>query len=441
MRSSRVGTATVLLALGLLLGACAAFGTGARTVEAVVPRSNNLFVGSEVRVLGLVVGEVAALEAHGANVLVRMEVERDVELPADVGAVIVPDSLLGERFVQLEPPYTDGPTLPEGEAIPIERTGVPAEVDEVLASFERFLEGLDPQTLGDLVDAIAETVGGQGEDLNVLLDRGATTMRILADSSDDLMGVVSALAQLNEALATRDEEIGQVIEDWSTVVRTIAEESDEIVEGVDNLRRLSAALRRILDEHADPLVDDLEVLATALSTVERNTERIADLALGGRLLFEGSGRGFEFEQARLPLNNRSEFLSAAIVERLRDRLVGVCLRAEVDECAEADFWEDILLDLLCLDDLTSCDLTSADLSDAIAHSLGLLPPEALSQLADEQRERERETADDGAAAEAPDDDEPSPLERMPEAPELDLDGDDPGESFRDRMARWFGGQR
>lgn len=436
------------LAAAVLASACGLVGRAEpRPVAAVLERSNNLFEGSEVRVLGLRVGEVTALEPHGAHVLVRMELDPDVELPADAGASLVPEALLGERFVQLGPPYSGGPTLPDGAVIPLERSDVPAEVDEVLASFERFLSGLDPATLAGLVDAAADTLAGQGAGLNDLLGQGATTVRVLADASDDLMGIASSLADLNTDLATRDREVVRTIEDWSAVVRTFGEESDEIVAGVGNLRRLAVGIRRILDEHSDPLVADIEVLATSLSTVERNLERVGGLVRGGHRLFEGAGAAFEYDTARLPLDQQWDALSPALTRRLVARLVGLCLRHGVDECATPEFWQPHLPALLCLDGLVACSPDKASVADAIAAALGQLPAESVQRLADEVRQRPAAPpaagpgeppagAPDGSGP--PDGDAPA-LDRLP-APQVDGPAaPDDGQTWRDRFARFLEG--
>jgi phospholipid/cholesterol/gamma-HCH transport system substrate-binding protein len=426
----------VALALVATLAAAACTpnpaGGSPQVVEAVVARSNNLFVGSDVRVLGMRVGLVTDLESAGANVLVRMEIQRDIALPDGVRANVKPVSLLGERYVQLDPPYTDGATHPADAVIPLERTSVPAETDEVLESFERFLEGLNPDTLTELVDVVATTIEGQGEGLNQLIDRGGDTIRILADSSDDLMAVVRALGQLNSALATRQQKIGQVIEDWSTVVGTLAEESDEVVAGVGNLRRLVRELRPLLDEHSERLVGDLDVLTTTLSTAERNRDRVSQMVRGSRMLFEGAGRAFDYENARLRLLNHGEDLNAAIQDRLTQRLVGVCFRLGLPVCADELFWSERLPDDYCIEGLTVCTSGQPRIADALTDALGELPAEALEQL------REAITApEDGAPAQPREG-----VDRLPlPDPRLNSASAASRPSLLDRFASWIGGRR
>lgn len=379
-----------LLALTLLASACTLNRSGGgRELDAVVTRSNNLFVGSDVLVLGMRVGRVTGLTQEGTHVRVSMSLDPGVEVPADVRAEIQPTSLLGERFVALHPAYTGGPTWPLGTPIPLERTGVPAETDEVLASFENWLEGLNPETLAELVDVVAETVEGQGKGLNALIDEGGDTIRVLADAGEDLMAAVSALADVSQTMAARDARISRAIQNWSTVVGTLGEESDQVVQGVANLRRLVGELRPLLDEHTVPLQRDIDALTTALRTVERNLPRVGLMVSGSAGLFDAAGEAFEHEHARLKLLNVGNELPNHIADRIADRLVGVCLRLAEPVCATQAFWDAHLPALLCWEGVTACADGRKDFAEALGDAFGALPPAVQERLVEEAREREQ----------------------------------------------------
>lgn len=434
----RLRAAAVLLAAVLVVPACSG-GTGAdaQRLSAIFPSTNNLFVGSEVRVLGLRVGQVTDIVPAGDHVRVDMVVE-DQPLPADATAHLTPVSLIGERFIQLEPAYTGGPRMADGAVIDRDRTTVPANVDEVLASFERFLEGLEPETLAGLVDALVDTLAGQGSGVNELISGAAGTMRVLSDSADDLTAIVSELADVNESLATRDEQIGPLLADLRTVLQTLSADKPEIIEGLDNLQRLTMELRPLLDDHTDPLVADLEVLATTLSTVDRNLERIGALAHQGRRLFAGFGGAFEYPQARIALQNQTEELETAIEQRLLDRFAGVCVRLGLPECADPQFFAPHLPALACTAEDPACAGQIAGLGQALAAAIGALPADAQRQLEAEARARqdaaegERPAGDQPSGARSGPPSEPSPpaVERRrllpPPDPRLEDDPDPPG---------------
>src|SRR3546814_18155980 len=61
----------------------------------------------------------------------------DVDLPADVSALIVSPSVVGDRFIQLSPVYKGGAKLPDNAKLGLKRTSTPIELDEIYASLDQ----------------------------------------------------------------------------------------------------------------------------------------------------------------------------------------------------------------------------------------------------------------------------------------------------------------
>ncbi|HME47503.1 MlaD family protein, partial [Mycobacterium sp.] len=103
-----------------------------KTISAYFPTATAIYPGDEVRVSGVKVGSIKSIQPQGTRVKMVMNVDRDVPIPADAKAVIVAANLVAARYVQLTPAYrSSGPTMGDGAVIPIERTAVPVEWDEV----------------------------------------------------------------------------------------------------------------------------------------------------------------------------------------------------------------------------------------------------------------------------------------------------------------------
>ena len=381
--------ACALAVAGILAVACAGGAAGpAQQVTAHFPQAAQLFVGSEVRVLGVQVGEVTAITPEGKTVRVDMTVDADRPLPADVRAALTPVALLGERFIALEPAYAGGPQLALGAVIGVDRTSVPAEVDEVLRSFQSFASALDEAALARLIDTAAETFQGQGSGLNTLLDQGAQTVEILDDASADLNGLVSELGALNATLATRDEQIGRTLEHLSTVLQTFAAERDDIIGSVRELARLLDELRPLVDEHTEPLVRDLDRLTTSLSTVDRNMDGVTETFGATNRLFNGAERAADFRNGQVRLDNEGEQVADAIQIRTTQRLAGVCLRLDVEACADPAFWEPLVPEISCLSS-GDCARGETSVAEALAAAFTHLPAPARAALAESARARQR----------------------------------------------------
>ncbi|MGH9324162.1 MAG: MlaD family protein, partial [Vicinamibacteria bacterium] len=110
------------------------------------PRAIGLFTRSTVRVLGVEVGRVTSVDPEGDRVRVVMQVREGIKVPKDATAILVPISLISDRYVQLAPVFRSGPALADGDEIPLERGVAPAELDDLLATLKNFLEALEPGT-------------------------------------------------------------------------------------------------------------------------------------------------------------------------------------------------------------------------------------------------------------------------------------------------------
>ena len=179
-------TLTAVVVVGaVLLSSCSLVGGGGGKpykLTAWFPKTVALFKDSEVRVLGLPAGKVTKVETHGNKVRVDMDIKETVPVPADVHATIVPLSLIGERYVQLFPVWTNGqPRAQSGEVIPEERTEVPVEPDEALAALKKFLDSLDPAATGKLVENTAADLSGNGQSFNDAVANIGTLVGTLAD--------------------------------------------------------------------------------------------------------------------------------------------------------------------------------------------------------------------------------------------------------------------
>ncbi|NED64384.1 MCE family protein, partial [Streptomyces sp. SID10244] len=102
------------------------------TIDAIFDTTTGIYVGDDVRVSGVKVGKIAAIEPQGETVRMALSVDHGVKIPADARAIIVAQNLVANRYVQLAPAYaTTGPVIDDGATIPRTRTAVPVEWDEV----------------------------------------------------------------------------------------------------------------------------------------------------------------------------------------------------------------------------------------------------------------------------------------------------------------------
>src|SRR3954451_16334530 len=114
-RYTRIGLAA-LLAVILVAGVAVVFfrsatGVGRFNVTAYFSNSNGVFVGDEVRILGVPVGKIARIEPQAERVKIDFWYDDKYQVPLDAKAVVIAPSLVSVRAIQLTPVYTTGPII------------------------------------------------------------------------------------------------------------------------------------------------------------------------------------------------------------------------------------------------------------------------------------------------------------------------------------------
>ncbi|MEQ1565235.1 MAG: MlaD family protein [Myxococcota bacterium] len=166
----------VTAGLALQVGALSSWGD---RIEVVVPAPDvaGLQEGAVVSSLGVPVGTVRELRLAGREVRVVLALDPDAGLRADVVPRIRARSLLGEKYVELDPGTALGPLLADGDTL---QPLVPQfDVDELVEVVGPLGQSMDPTLfravaveLNALLERDPERLERMASDLEVMLANG-----------------------------------------------------------------------------------------------------------------------------------------------------------------------------------------------------------------------------------------------------------------------------
>lgn len=263
-----------VVAVGAIVWWQAAAATG-REVTAEFTRAVGVYVGSDVRVLGVTVGEITAVEPDGEIVRVTMVVEPEYDIPANVTAIVVPPSVVADRYIQLSPPYTGGKTLNDGAVLSTKDTVVPLELDEVYESLDEFAVALGENgDLAELIEVARDNLEGNGDALGQSLNDLAEVTELLNDNRDDLWTTVDNLADFTTALAESDAQIALFNDQLADVSTQLADERDTLSQAITQLTIALGDVSRFIDDNADQLTGNVEELAQLSGVFARQQEAL-----------------------------------------------------------------------------------------------------------------------------------------------------------------------
>jgi phospholipid/cholesterol/gamma-HCH transport system substrate-binding protein len=212
---------------------------------------------SDVKVRGLVVGEVTEVGTSGGHATVRLRLEPElVELiPANVSARLLPKTLFGEKYVSLVLPERPAARpLAEGDVIPVDRSRTARELDAALDGLLPLLQAVQPQQLAGTLGAIAMAVQGRGAQLGDTLVRQQQLVSGLNTALPELQEDISRIADLAETYAEAGPDLAAALADLTTTSRTVAEQRHNLAALFDSVTRVSDDLRGFLTANQDNLI-------------------------------------------------------------------------------------------------------------------------------------------------------------------------------------------
>lgn len=268
-----------VLAVGLF--AVVRSGPEQRTVTAHFSRAVAIYPSSEVRILGVKVGEVKSVVPEGNTVRVEMVYDAEYPVPADAQAVIITPTLTADRFVQLSPAYTAGPKLADDAQIEVKDTGTPVELDRIYKSLSVLTEALGPNgvnkdgTLDHFLSAGAKFLDGEGRKANTTIVNLSRAMKTFGDGSGELFGTVNALNQFTGALAANDRAVASFMDNLGAVSQQLAGEKDALYGALKNLADVLGKVERFVKSNRGLLSSNVRDLATILRTIAAEQSALA----------------------------------------------------------------------------------------------------------------------------------------------------------------------
>jgi virulence factor Mce-like protein len=346
-----------LLVASLLAGfSLAAPDDASYTLTADVTQAPNLFAGGRVMVRGVEVGEITDVEPNPDGVVLTLRIHDGIKVPADARLSVVPITVIADRYVQLFPAYKDGPVMADGDHIPVERTTIPAELDDVLRELKGLLGALEPRhghrgPLATLVENLDQAIAGTSDDLAGTLDKSAQVLENLAHSQSDITGLISNLDGLFLSLANSSSEIGLVNERFALVAEALASDQQNLEGTIENLTLLADETAGLLNESGDKLGESFgrlgDVLRVILSHEKQLTEgarwaNVVAQALGetdssGKGRYAYTGRQAPVGTERASYNYRLDSRDTITCERIRavsETILIILPQATVDDILE-----------------------------------------------------------------------------------------------------------
>nr|BBX79966.1 Mce family protein Mce3D [Mycobacterium florentinum] len=258
----------MVLAGGALM-AMRAPDTSARIkVVAYFDNTTGVFPGDDVRIRGVPVGKIDKIEPEPQRAKVSFWIDGKYKVPADAKAAILSPQLVTGRAIQLTPPYGGGPTMATGAVIPLDRTAVPVEWDDLRSQLQRLTELLKPaqpggvSTLGALINTAADNLRGQGATVRDSIIKLSQTVSALGDHSKDIFSTMKNLSTLVTALHDSADLLEQLNHNMASVSSLLADDPTKVGQAAEDINAVVADVQSFIADNREALGTTSDKLAS-----------------------------------------------------------------------------------------------------------------------------------------------------------------------------------
>ena len=243
------------------------------TLIAYFPETLALYPGDKVQIMGVRVGAIDKIEPDGDQMRVTLHYSNDYQVPANATASILNPSLVASRTIQLSPPYTGGAVLKDGAVIPIERTRVPVEWDQLRESINGLLRDLGPTAqqpkgpFGDVLEAAGDNLANKGKQIHDTLNGLSEALSALNEGRGDFVGITHSLAQFVRALYQNDQQFVELNDDLAEFTDWYTKSDNDLADMVKRIDDVLATARKFIGDNKSVLVHDVNNLAEVTTAI------------------------------------------------------------------------------------------------------------------------------------------------------------------------------
>ncbi|WP_160573665.1 MCE family protein [Actinomadura physcomitrii] len=278
---------------------------GPLTLTADFTDVQNLVAGHDVKVADVAVGsvtKVALVDAgHGYRSRVTMSIKKGVHIPDGSTAKVTTTSLLGENYVQIQPPpgraLNQGPFLADHARIA--QTTTSPGFEDIVGRAAPLVGAIADGDAPGLVHTASTAFAGRGPQLKAMIANADTLLKTFGERREQLGQAVDDLAVLGRKLADHEGSLRQLPGRLSDATKMLADDRQKILTAVHSLSDLARTvndtvlightdqLRRIIEQMGPTmqvLASDKTKLGTLINRLQEFVSRMPRQVYNGQLL-------------------------------------------------------------------------------------------------------------------------------------------------------------
>lgn len=237
----------------------------------------------DVRLNGVLVGEVRDIDQDGQEASIRVALQPDAaaQIPENAGVQILPTTLFGQKYLSFVMPQArGGESLGEGSVIPSSRVEVNVELSRILADLFPLLRAVRPADLNMTLNALATALEGRGEQLGQTLEDLDAYLGDITDLLPTLREDLVLLAEVADSYDVAAPDLLATLDNLTVTAKTVTQKQREIDVFFSDVSGLARTSTRLLADNEANLVRVGEVTAPVLDLLATYSPQFPCLVRG-----------------------------------------------------------------------------------------------------------------------------------------------------------------
>jgi phospholipid/cholesterol/gamma-HCH transport system substrate-binding protein len=223
-----------------------------------------------VQVSGFRVGQVDSIELDGPRVLVKFEVNNDIHLGDRTEAAIKTKSLLGAKVLEVVPRGGGSQSGP----IALERTRSPYQLPDALGDLTSTISGLNTHQVSDSLAVLASTFSETPPSLRVAVAGVARFSQTLDKRDAELRNLLSNADKATGVLAERSDQIVGLVKNTNALLVQLQIQSAALEQISGNLSAVAQQIKGFIGDNRDTLKPALDKLNGVLTLVDNRKAEV-----------------------------------------------------------------------------------------------------------------------------------------------------------------------
>lgn len=282
-----VFTLVSILVTGTLASIMGNVGFGDRvSYRAEFTTASGLSEGDDVRVAGITVGEVLAVEIEGGDhAMVTFRVDKSVPLTTASGAQVRYLNLVGDRYLALTQDAgnqgaSDPSPLRKGQAIALANTTPALNLTELFNGFQPLFQALQPKDVNKLSLNLIRVLQGEGGTVASLLSQTASLTSALAERDELIGDVITNLSKTLNTVNEHHSELAELIQQLSGWMKDLARDKEAIGDSISSIGDLTDELAGLLTDVRPFLKEDIKQLKRVMAVLNKpGNQKLLDRTL------------------------------------------------------------------------------------------------------------------------------------------------------------------